>query len=231
MDLWLQIMKNTLRVLDANSDYLNFLDSQIGDGEHGLSMIRGFRSVNDTLAAVAWADSATLLKRTGAILMETVGGAAGPLYGSFYSKGATSVSGKAALDARDMATFLRAGLEGVQKISGGTQVGEKTMVDAIAPAVSALESSLDNAHQELVVALSDAVGAARRGMENTIGLRAKKGRASYLGERSEGHQDPGATSMYFVLRTILDTVADRPCVKVLRYEDSGLISAESALDS
>jgi len=222
-------MKNTLMVMEANNEYLNFLDSQIGDAEHGLSMVRGFRAVNERLLGEPSADSATLLKKTGTVLMESVGGAAGPLYGSFYMKGAAAISGKVALDKRDLTAFLRAGLEGVQKISRGTQSGEKTMVDALAPAVSALESSVDDDGRTLTLALADAVGAARRGMENTIGLRAKKGRASYLGERSEGHQDPGATSSYLILRTILDTISGRACLKVSRYEPSGLITDETEL--
>lgn len=230
IQLWLQIMRNTLKVMEANSEYLNFLDSQIGDAEHGLSMVRGFRAVNEKLAVESFADSASLLQKAGAVLMETVGGAAGPLYGSLYLKGATAVPGKVELDGRDIAAFFRAGLEGVQKISRGTQVGEKTMVDALAPAVSSLESSAKGGDRDLAVSLTDAVDAARQGMESTIGLRAKKGRASYLAEKSEGHQDPGATSSYLILRTILDTVLGRSCLKVSRYRESGLITTESTLD-
>jgi phosphoenolpyruvate---glycerone phosphotransferase subunit DhaL len=229
-ELWLAIMRNTLRVMEANCEYLNFLDAQIGDAEHGLSMVRGFRAVSEKLAAEPRMDSSALLKKTGMVLMESVGGAAGPLYGSFYLKGAAAVSGKVALDKRDLATFLRAGLEGVQKISRGTEIGDKTMVDTLAPAVSALGASADD-DGDLTAALADAVDAASRGMQSTIGLRAKKGRASYLAENSEGHQDPGATSSYLILRTILDTVAGRPCLKVSRYEASGLIAIETALES
>ena len=228
--LWLEIMRNTLRVMETNCEYLNFLDAQIGDAEHGLSMVRGFRAVNEKLVAEPGVDSAALLKKTGMVLMESVGGAAGPLYGSLYLKGSAAVPGKVALDKRDLAKLFRAGLEGVQKISRGTQVGEKTMVDTLAPAVASLESSAGD-DRDLTAALADAVDAARRGMQSTIGLRAKKGRSSYLGENSKGHQDPGATSSYLILRTILDTVAGRPCLKVSRYEASGLIEVESALDS
>lgn len=229
-ELWLEIMKNTLRVMEANCEYLNFLDAQIGDAEHGLSMVRGFRAVNEKLLAEPSVDSATLLRKTGLVLMETVGGAAGPLYGSLYLKGAAEVPGKVALDKKDVARLLRAGLGGVQKISRGTQTGDKTMVDTLAAAASSLESSAGD-DRDLAAALEDAVGAARRGMESTIGLRAKKGRASYLGENSEGHQDSGATSSYLILRTVLDTVAGRPCLKVSRYEASGMIVEETALDS
>jgi phosphoenolpyruvate---glycerone phosphotransferase subunit DhaL len=228
-ELWLEIMGNTLRVMEANCEYLNLLDAQIGDGEHGLSMVRGFRAVNERLAAEPRADSSALLRNTGMALMESVGGAAGPLYGSFYLKGAAAVSGKVALDKRDLAALLRAGLEGVQKISRGTKIGDKTMVDTLAPAASVLGASADG-KGDLTAALVDVVDAARRGMESTIGLRAKKGRASYQGENSEGHQDPGATSSYLILRTILDTVSGRPCLKVCRYEASGLIVAETALE-
>ena len=103
------------------------------------------------------------------------------------------------------------------------------MVDTLAPAASALELAAGD-DRDLTAALSESVDAARRGMESTIGLRAKKGRASYLGENSEGHQDPGATSSYLILRTILDTVAGRACLKVSRHEASGLIVLESALE-
>lgn len=227
-EMLLRIMRNTLVVMEANSEYLNFLDAQTGDAEHGLSMVRGFRAVNERLATEQCTDAAAVLRKTGAVLMDTVGGAAGPLYGSLYSKGANAVTGKKELDRNDVAAFLKAGLAGVRSISRGTEVGDKTMVDALAPAVAALEEAAKNEKEGLVFAVEAATSAAKKGMVSTIGLKARKGRASYLGERSVGYQDPGATSMYLIIRTILDTISGRECLKVSKYEPSGMISEEIA---
>src|SRR5438552_1898281 len=202
----LRVMRNTLVVMEANSEYLNFLDAQTGDAEHGLSMVRGFRAVNDRLATERNAEAAAVLRTTGTVLMETVGGAAGPLYGSLYLKGANAVIGKKELDRNDLVVFFRAGLAGVKSISRGTEVGDKTMVDALAPAATALEEAARNEKESLAGILEAAVAAAKEGMVSTIGLKAKKGRASYLGERSIGYQDPGATSTYLIIRTVSDTV-------------------------
>jgi dihydroxyacetone kinase-like protein len=225
----LRVMRNTLVVMEANSEYLNFLDAQTGDAEHGLSMVRGFRAVNDRLATERYADAAAVLRTTGTVLMETVGGAAGPLYGSLYLKGASAVIGKKDLDRNDLVAFLKAGLAGVKSISRGTEVGDKTMVDALAPASTALEEAARNEKESLAGVLEAAVAAAKEGMASTIGLKAKKGRASYLGERSVGYQDPGATSTYLIIRTVSDTVKRQGCVKVSRYEPSGMITEEIAL--
>jgi len=222
-------MSNTLRVLDANKEYLNFLDSEIGDAEHGTSMVRGFRAVNERLPAEEYNDISTILRKTGLVLMETVGGAAGPLFGSLYLKGGEAVSGKELLDKNDLAALLQAGLEGVRTMSGGTAVGDKTMVDALAPAAEALKESAGRPEDTLVDALESAVSAAKVGMIETIRLTAKKGRASYLGVRSVDHQDPGATTTYLILRTMLDTIKGNGCLKVAKYESTGMILAESLL--
>ncbi|MDA4135588.1 MAG: dihydroxyacetone kinase subunit DhaL [Thaumarchaeota archaeon] len=225
----LRTMSNTLRVLDENKRYLNFLDSEIGDAEHGTSMVRGFRAVNERLPAGEYDDIGTILQKAGLILMETVGGAAGPLFGSLYLKGGEVVSGKKLLDKNDLAALFQAGLEGVKTMSGGTAVGDKTMVDALAPAVKALKQSAARPEDTLADALESAVGAAKGGMIETIRLTAKKGRASYLGARSVGHQDPGATTTYLILRTMLDTMRGNGCLKIEKYDLTGMILTEVIL--
>jgi phosphoenolpyruvate---glycerone phosphotransferase subunit DhaL len=229
VDQILMTMKNTLRVLDANKEYLNFLDSEIGDAEHGTSMVRGFRAINERLQAEEYDDIGAIFQKVGLVLMETVGGAAGPLFGSLYLKGGETASGKKSLTKSELAILFQAGLEGVRAMSGGTAVGDKTMIDALAPAVEALKESSKRPEESLAVALEGAVAAAKVGMVGTIGLTAKKGRASYLGARSVGHQDPGATSTYLIVRTMLDTIKGNDCLKVARYEQTGMILAESSL--
>jgi phosphoenolpyruvate---glycerone phosphotransferase subunit DhaL len=230
--MMVEIMKNTQRVMEANKEYLDFLDSEIGDAEHGATMVRGFRAVNERIQGNEYPDVASILRTTGMVFMRTAGGAAGPLYGTLYLKGAATISGRKEMDKKDLATFFQAGLSGVRTISGGTVVGDKTMIDALSPAVEVLCESLQKEGGEeegLISALEKAVVAARKGMTGTIPLRAKKGRASYLGERSVGHQDPGATSTYLIFRTMLDTLKGDGYVKVARYEPNGMISLENIL--
>jgi len=225
----LKIMKNTLKVMEANEEYLTKLDAEIGDADHGINMVRGFKLVNERLSSLNNPDVGTILNTTGMALLETVGGAAGPLYGMLYIKGGESVQGKKEIDKKDLAMLLEAGLEGVQTIGGGTVPGEKTMVDALDPAVKVLKESAERGDESLVDVLEKAVKAAREGMQKTIPLIAKRGRASYLGERSIGHQDPGATSTYLILRTILDTLKGKIGVKVSKYGSDGAILEETYL--
>jgi phosphoenolpyruvate---glycerone phosphotransferase subunit DhaL len=229
IDQILRTLTNTLRVFDANKEYLNFLDSEIGDAEHGTSMVRGFRAISEKILAEEYNDIGTILQKAGLVFMETVGGAAGPLFGSLYLKGSETASGKKLLAKNDVAILFQAGLEGVGTMSGGTAVGDKTMIDALAPAVEALLESAKRPQVTLTDALESAVTAAKGGMIKTIGLTAKKGRASYLGERSVGHQDPGATSTYLILRTMVDTIKGNSCLRVAEYDSTGMILTESLL--
>jgi phosphoenolpyruvate---glycerone phosphotransferase subunit DhaL len=163
-------------------DALTKLDQAIGDGDHGSNLSRGLAAAVDKLSGDTAAD---VLKGVGRTLISTVGGASGPLYGTVFREAAKSLASD-----DDVAAALRAGLAGVQRL-GGAAEGDKTMVDALVPAVAAFEAA---AGEGLAAAASAAAAAARAGAEATVPLQARKGRASYLGARSVGHQDPGATS-------------------------------------
>ena len=187
------------QVIVENKDYLTDLDSAIGDADHGANMHRGFQAVLAKLPAVEDKDIGTIIKTVGMTLLSTVGGAGGPLYGTFFIQAGTKLQGKMELTLTDWAAALEAGTIGVVNI-GKASVGDKTMVDALTPAVQALNGT---AGQDLSMseALKKSAKAAEEGMRDTIPLVARKGRASYLGERSAGHQDPGATSSFLLLDT------------------------------
>jgi phosphoenolpyruvate---glycerone phosphotransferase subunit DhaL len=180
-----------------NAAELTKLDSAIGDADHGANMRRGMTAVVGKLDAAPDAAPSVLLKTTGMTLVSTVGGASGPLYGTFFLRMGTSLGDKTELDAAALAAALRAGLDGVVA-RGKAAVGDKTMLDALVPAVDALDAALGHG-AGLGDALRAAADAAEAGRDATIPLVARKGRASYLGERSAGHQDPGATSTALLL--------------------------------
>lgn len=204
-DQMVQWLENTAAVMKENKEYLTQLDSPIGDADHGINMDRGFRKVLEKLPGVADKDIGNILKTTGMTLISSVGGASGPLYGTFFMRGGMAVDAKEELTGEDLATMLQAAVDGVVQ-RGRAQPGDKTMVDAWLPAMKALRESLNGDNDNTIAALSQAVAAAEQGMKDTIPMLAKKGRASYLGERSIGHQDPGATSSYLMLKTLLDTL-------------------------
>ncbi|PEN15028.1 dihydroxyacetone kinase subunit L [Longibacter salinarum] len=184
--------------VEENQKYLTKLDSAIGDGDHGQNMVRGLRaavqSLNDS-------DTRETLRNVAMSIISKTGGASGPLYGTlFMEAGKTAPDGPIALS--DWAAMMRAGLDGVQR-RGKAETGEKTMVDALTPAVEALESAVEQ-DASWSDALSDAAAAAKDGMESTTPMIATKGRASYLGDRSAGHQDPGATSSFYLFAAAVD---------------------------
>lgn len=192
--------------IEQNRDYLTQLDAAIGDADHGANMDRGFKAVLARLGSVADKDIGTILKTVGMTLVSTVGGAGGPLYGTFFMQAGMATAGKMELTPADWASALEAGLQGVIN-RGKAQPGDKTMVDALMPALQALKEAMGNG-ASFAEALARSAEAAERGMKGTIPLVAKKGRASYLGERSAGHQDPGATSSFLMLKAAADTWAD-----------------------
>ena len=191
-------------VLHENRDYLTQLDSPIGDADHGINMDRGFKAVIDKLPTVAGTDIGSILKTVGTTLVSTVGGASGPLYGTAFLRAGMATSGKHELYEADYAGMLEAALEGI-KARGKAQPGEKTMVDALTPALAAAKEAQAQG-LDLPQIMRRASDAAEAGMKATIPLLATKGRASYLGERSIGHQDPGATSSWLILKTFADTM-------------------------
>lgn len=187
-----------------NKDFLTDLDREIGDADHGVNMARGFTEV---LAAVDQeeTDLGVVLKKVGMTLLSKVGGASGPLYGTAYMKAAGPVAGKTTVTIEDGKAIFEAVIGGIQ-MRGKAVKGEKTMLDALIPAQEAYNAAVD-AGEDAVSALTKAVEAAREGVEYTKTIAATKGRASYLGERSIGHQDPGATSATITLESIRDFVA------------------------
>jgi len=204
----LQWLQAVVVVLEQNKDYLTQLDAAIGDADHGINMNRGFQKVASQLPSIADKDISNILKAVSMSLISSVGGASGPLYGTLFLRASTAVAGKQELTAADLAALLRAAVEGVVQ-RGKANLGDKTMLDALSPAAAACGQAV-TANSSTLEALQQAVSAAEEGMKNTIPLVAKKGRASYLGERSVGHQDPGATSSYLILKTLLETVEEPP---------------------
>ena len=198
---WLEA---TAAVLEANKGYLTDLDSAIGDADHGINMDRGFKKVMEKLPTVADKDIGNILKTVGMTLISSVGGASGPLYGTFYMRGGMAADAKEELDNEDLVNVLQGAVDGIIQ-RGRAQPGDKTMVDALLPALDALKAAVAEG-QGAADALAAAVAAAEQGMKDTIPLQARKGRASYLGERSIGHQDPGATSSHLILNALLETL-------------------------
>lgn len=192
------------RVIGENKEYLTALDSAIGDADHGINMDRGFEAVIGKLPGVANSDIGAILKAVGMTLVSTVGGAGGPLYGTFFMRAGAAVGNKMELTGQDVLAALEAGLDGVQQ-RGKATTGEKTMVDALTPARDAMRAALQNG-ADAQQALQAAMAAAEAGMKATIPMKATKGRASYLGDRSIDHQDPGATSSYLLLKTMSEVL-------------------------
>ncbi|TBR60674.1 dihydroxyacetone kinase subunit L [Mastigocladus laminosus UU774] len=201
----LQWLQRFATIVEANKDYLTELDAAIGDADHGINMERGFKKVITQLPTVADQDIGGILKTVSMTLISTVGGASGPLYGTLFLRASTVVAGKKELSEQDMLAMLQAGLDGVLT-RGKAQLGDKTMVDSLSPAVAAFGQAVTGGENTLS-AMQQAVAAAEKGMQDTTPIQAKKGRASYLGERSIGHQDPGATSVYLMLQSLLDVIS------------------------
>jgi len=194
LEAW--IREFATRVADQR-DLLTQLDAAIGDADHGANMDRGLTAVVAALEKEDFTSAAALLKRVGMTLVSTVGGASGPLYGTLFLRMATSAGEVEALDGPAFAKTLRAGLDGVVA-RGKAEAGDKTMFDALAPAVDELDTALAGGGS-LGEAMRAATAAAEAGRDATIPMLARKGRASYLGERSVGHQDPGATSVTLLI--------------------------------
>ena len=205
-DVTIACIRRIQVVLHEQRQYLTGLDSPIGDGDHGINMDRGFTAVVAKLdAAPAGQDVGAVLKLVASTLISTVGGASGPLYGTAFLRAGAALAGKPAATLADCVTALNAAVQGIRD-RGKATTGEKTMLDALVPAQEALAAAAA-AGLDLPAAFAQAAAAAETGAQATIPLLATKGRASYLGERSIGHQDPGATSSALLLRAVADTLA------------------------
>jgi phosphoenolpyruvate---glycerone phosphotransferase subunit DhaL len=186
--------------------YLTELDSAIGDADHGINIDRGMQAARAKIEGLPEDDVGNLLKTVGMTLVSTVGGAGGPLYGTLFLQLGLKTAGKSELAGEDWAAALRAAVDGVQA-RGKAVPGDKTMIDALVPARDAFEAALAGG-ASFEDALRRSAAAAEEGMRATVPLVARKGRASYLGERSAGHQDPGATSSHLLVQTAADTWGD-----------------------
>jgi dihydroxyacetone kinase-like protein len=202
-------LEGSAAALHEQRDYLTQLDAAIGDADHGTNMDRGFASV---VAKLGELDGSTppgrILVTAGSTLISTVGGASGPLWGTALRRAGKSMGDGETFDAEALAVAFQAALDGVVEL-GAAQPGDKTMVDALEPAVRILREQVDGG-ASASDAIAAARGAAEEGMQATVPLQATKGRASYLGERSIGHQDPGATSTTIILRALEQAVAEQP---------------------
>ncbi len=199
------LVRTYASVIAENKEYLTELDSAIGDADHGINMDRGMKAALAKLDGIPEGDVGNLLKTVGMTLVSTVGGAGGPLYGTLFLQMGMATAGRSELSPDGWAEALAKGVEGVV-MRGKAEIGDKTMVDALIPARDALRAALEEG-ASFDEALKRSADAAEEGMKATIPLVARKGRASYLGERSAGHQDPGATSSYLLLRTAADVLA------------------------
>jgi dihydroxyacetone kinase-like protein len=198
-DAVLAWMRRFAEEIAENRVRLVQLDTAIGDADHGTNMDRGMRKALERLEALEGEDIGAALKAVGMALVSSVGGAAGPLYGTLFLQMGSAAGGKGSLDVEGLGDALEAGIKGVQ-MRGRAEPGDKTMVDALLPALEALRAAqADGA--DAAEAARRAAAAAEEGMKATIPMEARKGRASYLGPRSVGHQDPGATSSYLLLRS------------------------------
>jgi len=194
---WMREIEASVR---AERDHLVQLDAAIGDADHGINMARGFEAVVQALGADAGSPPGKLLVLAGRTLVSTVGGASGPLWGSALRSGGRTLGDQATFDGAQLVEVLAAALASVKDL-GTAALGDKTMVDALEPAVDTLRERIA-AGDSVGKALDGAAAAAEAGMRATIPLQARKGRASYLGERSVGHQDPGATSTALIMRAL-----------------------------
>ena len=193
----IEILQNISLKINENKDYLTELDNEIGDGDHGINLARGFSEVDKKLESLKDKDIGTILKTVGMTLVSTVGGASGPLYGTAFMYAGKEIADKFEIDINDFKNILKVAIDGV-KMRGKAMEGEKTMLDVMTPALNAM------GEDDAKACLAKAVEAAKKGIEYTKTIIATKGRASYLGERSLGHADPGATSFTYLLEAILE---------------------------
>lgn len=196
------IIEGMAKKIEAEKEYLTELDNEIGDGDHGINLARGFEAVEKKLPSLAGGDIGALLKGVGMQLVSTVGGASGPLYGTVFMKAGMACKGLTEIDGPAFVKAMEAAVDGI-KMRGKATEGEKTMLDALCPALKVMQDDVA-AGKSLKEALQDAAQAAEKGVEYTKTIIATKGRASYLGERSLGHQDPGATSSLYLLQVLAE---------------------------
>ncbi|SET65563.1 dihydroxyacetone kinase DhaL subunit [Natronincola peptidivorans] len=199
------IIQEIAVVIKENKELLTELDQAIGDGDHGINLDRGFSAVKEKLNGLQNKDCGTILNTTAMTLISKVGGASGPLYGTAFMRAGQIVAGKTQITEEDAVKMFDAAIQGIV-LRGKANKGDKTMLDALIPAFEIFKTTIE-ANEGLNTAATKAAEAAKEGVEYTKTIAAKKGRASYLGDRSIGHQDPGATSTYLILKVVSDFLA------------------------
>jgi dihydroxyacetone kinase-like protein len=200
----LNVVREMAAAMEENRRYLTKLDSEIGDGDHGNNMHRGFQAALERLDGADPSTPADVLKIVSMALVSKVGGAAGPLYGTAFLRASSALQDRDEVSAEDAAEALEAALGGIRQ-RGKAEAGDKTIVDALEPAVEAAKGAA--ADGSVAGVFRAGAEAAKEGAESTVPLTARKGRASYLGDRAQGHQDPGATSTYYLLDAAARAVA------------------------
>ena len=201
----LKALESMCDTIENEKEYLSELDGAIGDGDHGVNMAKCFREVKKKLAESSAEDVGALFKEVGMVVLNSVGGAMGALYGTFFLKLSQESVGKAEVNLNDLVAIFQTGEQGILDI-GKANLGDKTLIDTLSPAVRAIEAA-EKEGKTLAAALADFEQAAKQGMESTKDMLAKMGRASRLGERTIGHQDAGATSCYFILRSLASAIS------------------------
>ncbi|WP_311753664.1 dihydroxyacetone kinase subunit DhaL [Proteus columbae] len=199
--LWLQ---QCALLFEQNSDYLTDLDREIGDADHGLNMNRGFRKVQEKLPEFEGQDIGTILKTTGMTLLSNIGGASGPLFGTFFIRAAKPTASLQSLELNQLVEMVTEGVEGIVS-RGKAEPNDKTMCDVWWPVVESLKHANEQ-NLSIKEAIAQAQIAAEKAAENTIAMQARKGRASYLGERSIGHKDPGSASVVLMIQALANSI-------------------------
>ena len=202
----LYIFEKIENKITLNKQFLTDLDAAIGDGDHGINLSKGFRVAKEKIENVDFKDWGEILKTVGMAIVSNVGGASGPLYGTAFMKASMLGKGKTEITLLDYRDILQVSIDGV-KMRGKGEEGDKTMLDALIPAYNELCKGIEN-NNPILETLQNSVVAAKNGVDYTKLIAAKKGRASYLGDRSIGHQDPGATSSSMILEVIFETVKE-----------------------
>ena len=196
---WLSSVADTY---EKNKDYLTQLDSYIGDADHGINMNRGFKLVKEMINNENKESISDIFKSTGTILIKNIGGSSGPLYGTFFLNAGILSNNKENLSLSDITDIFNKGANAISSL-GKSKTGEKTMLDTLFPSLDAMKESINENSEDAKLFKNKVMEAAENGMKSTINMLATKGRASYLGERSVGHQDPGATSMFMLIKDLL----------------------------
>ncbi|NLM05216.1 MAG: dihydroxyacetone kinase subunit L [Clostridiales bacterium] len=201
----INILSEMADVIKENRGLLTDLDQAIGDGDHGINLDRGFSALKESLDSLKDKDCASILNSAAMVFISKVGGASGPLYGTAFMRAGKEIAGKENITGEDAINMFNAAIEGIMK-RGKSDKGDKTMLDTLIPAFEAFKSAIENGDDFESIS-EKTLEAAKEGLEYTKTIAARKGRANYLGERSIGHQDPGATSSYLMLKVIADVLA------------------------